>query len=469
MGGPPWRGDKWRGWRRPGGLRARHRHGFLYPHRCGGPPAVVGALRARGFEEPRGHGARGFGQHRHQRARPRAPRARASHRHVQRNCRCLSIIIIIILHNIQWEALTTPPRYRGEGVPSAVRNRHREQHPSHAAQGHRRCRAPVPHADRVHPERLRSEDRCELRSGFGPVSVVRRVLARPARQGVDRRTARREAEDDEGDDLSAYQQTEGDGPPRRGERTGARHGPERLPHPIRESLEGMEFRRIKHRDRDRELSQDGRPFGEARGAAEVTELAEDIVSLTKGSRYRIESMETRERTKVTKGIFRGYATIGTDDAIVVELDESHQELKGKMRLIPLHVVLPVSEVREILALSAGLGQLLFFGGLVAALWRANLAAGVSNAGIRGLAFGVAGVGILGVFEFALFLDWLGAAFNPMAVFARSPVLDTGVIAGTALAFAGLASLVVGFAQSTDLFGRRERVVSQRAAQREETG
>src|SRR5437899_5150058 len=110
-----------------------------------------------------------------------------------------------------------------------------------------------------------------------------------------------------------------------------------------------------------------------------------------------------------------------------------------------------------------------FGGLVAALWRANLAAGVSNAGIRGLAFGVAGVGILGVFEFALFLDWLGAAFNPMAVFAQSPVLDTGVIAGTALAFAVLASLVVGFAQSTDLFGRRERMVSQRAPQPDETG
>src|SRR5712692_2908000 len=89
--------------------------------------------------------------------------------------------------------------------------------------------------------------------------------------------------------------------------------------------------------------------------------------------------------------------------------------------------------------------------------------------VRGLAFGVAGVGILGLFEFALFLDWLGAAFNPMALFAQSPVLDTGVIAGTALAFAGLASLVVGFAQSTDLFGRRERAVAQRAAQREESG
>src|SRR5438105_14523709 len=68
-------------------------------------------------------------------------------------------------------------------------------------------------------------------------------------------------------------------------------------------------------------------------------LADEIVSLTKGSRYRIESMETRERTKVTKGVFRGYATIGTDDAIVIELDDSPQELKGKLRLIPLHVAL----------------------------------------------------------------------------------------------------------------------------------
>ena len=76
-------------------------------------------------------------------------------------------------------------------------------------------------------------------------------------------------------------------------------------------------------------------------------MAEDIVSLTKGSRYRIESMETRERTKVTKGIFRGYATIGTDDAIVIELDDSHQELKGKLRLIPLHVVLAVDVLEHL--------------------------------------------------------------------------------------------------------------------------
>ncbi len=144
-----------------------------------------------------------------------------------------------------------------------------------------------------------------------------------------------------------------------------------------------------------------------------------------------------------------------------------------LRLYPARVAeavaLPVSEVRAVLALTSGFGQLLFFGGLVAALWRANLAAGASNAGIRGLAFGVAGVGTLGVFEFSLFLDWLGRAFNPIAVLAQTPVLDTGVIAGTALAFAGLASLVVGFAQSTDLFGRRARAGPQRSARKEETG
>ena len=76
-------------------------------------------------------------------------------------------------------------------------------------------------------------------------------------------------------------------------------------------------------------------------------MPQDVIALTKGSRYRVESMETRERTKVTKGIFRGYATIGTDDAIVVELDDSHQEMKGKLRLIPLHVILAVDVMEQV--------------------------------------------------------------------------------------------------------------------------
>jgi len=57
-------------------------------------------------------------------------------------------------------------------------------------------------------------------------------------------------------------------------------------------------------------------------------------------------METRERTKITKGIFRGFVAIGPDDAIVIELDESHQEMKGKMRLIPVHMVLVVDVLEQ---------------------------------------------------------------------------------------------------------------------------
>lgn len=79
----------------------------------------------------------------------------------------------------------------------------------------------------------------------------------------------------------------------------------------------------------------------------MTDMPDDIISLTRGSRYRVESMETRDRPKVTKGIFRGYASIGTDDAIVIELDESHQELKGKLRLIPLHVILAVDILEHV--------------------------------------------------------------------------------------------------------------------------
>src|SRR2546427_7550939 len=92
-----------------------------------------------------------------------------------------------------------------------------------------------------------------------------------------------------------------------------------------------------------------------------------------------------------------------------------------LRLYPARVaeivVLPISEVKELLALTSGLGQLLFFGGLVAALWRANLAAGASSAGIRGLAFGVAGGGPLRRVEFAPFLRLLRGPGNPLAVLA----------------------------------------------------
>ncbi|MBI4415759.1 MAG: hypothetical protein HY557_02095 [Euryarchaeota archaeon] len=76
-------------------------------------------------------------------------------------------------------------------------------------------------------------------------------------------------------------------------------------------------------------------------------MAEDaLVALTKGSRYRIMSVETREKPMLSHGTFRGYATIGPDDAICIELDESHRELAGKVRLIPCHMVLSIDIVEQ---------------------------------------------------------------------------------------------------------------------------
>src|SRR5207247_1247272 len=144
-------------------------------------------------------------------------------------------------------------------------------------------------------------------------------------------------------------------------------------------------------------------------------MPQDVIALTKGSRYRVESMETRERTKVTKGLFRGYATIGTDDAIVVELDESHQEMKGKLRLLSLlyreafatAAGVPVPGAVDALRLTSNLGQILFLAGVGAALWRANLAAGLSSSGVSGLVIASAGVGVLVLFEVVLLLAWFG--------------------------------------------------------------
>ena len=74
---------------------------------------------------------------------------------------------------------------------------------------------------------------------------------------------------------------------------------------------------------------------------------EESVTLTRGSRYRIVSIETREKSMISHGVFRGYGTIGPDEAITLELDESHKDQKGKLRLIPCHMVLAVDIVEQV--------------------------------------------------------------------------------------------------------------------------
>jgi hypothetical protein len=66
--------------------------------------------------------------------------------------------------------------------------------------------------------------------------------------------------------------------------------------------------------------------------------------LIKGSKYRIVSLETREKPLLTHGVFKGYAAIGHDEGICMELDESHKESKGRTRIVPTHMILAIDVI-----------------------------------------------------------------------------------------------------------------------------
>ncbi len=68
---------------------------------------------------------------------------------------------------------------------------------------------------------------------------------------------------------------------------------------------------------------------------------QEIFMMTKGSRYRLTSVESRGTSMRTSGVFMGFATIGTDDAVVMEMDENHEEDEGRTRVIPLHMILAI--------------------------------------------------------------------------------------------------------------------------------
>ena len=64
--------------------------------------------------------------------------------------------------------------------------------------------------------------------------------------------------------------------------------------------------------------------------------------LTEESHYRIISIGGRDTSLETEGIFKGYANLFIDEGgLIMELGETHGELQGKMRLIPLHAILSI--------------------------------------------------------------------------------------------------------------------------------
>ena len=64
------------------------------------------------------------------------------------------------------------------------------------------------------------------------------------------------------------------------------------------------------------------------------------MELTEGSEYKVTSLGTRDSVLETEGVFKGFISIGVDETgILMELNASHGNMAGKIRIVPLHVIL----------------------------------------------------------------------------------------------------------------------------------
>ena len=68
--------------------------------------------------------------------------------------------------------------------------------------------------------------------------------------------------------------------------------------------------------------------------------------LTVGSQYIVHSLETRDKSLDSRGTFKGYTVVAQDDAICIELDKTHGDLKGKYRVIPTHMILAIDVIKH---------------------------------------------------------------------------------------------------------------------------
>jgi hypothetical protein len=73
----------------------------------------------------------------------------------------------------------------------------------------------------------------------------------------------------------------------------------------------------------------------------------DKIVLTEGSKYKIVSVEQKDNPMITNGVFKGYTSIGRDDAICIEMDDSHKNLKGKIRIIPCGMIIAIDVVEAV--------------------------------------------------------------------------------------------------------------------------
>lgn len=68
----------------------------------------------------------------------------------------------------------------------------------------------------------------------------------------------------------------------------------------------------------------------------------------KGSTYRVRSLGTQEAPTETTGTFKGFTNFGMGgEGVMMELDDSHGDVVGKLRVIPLHMVMSIDVLEQV--------------------------------------------------------------------------------------------------------------------------
>ncbi len=83
---------------------------------------------------------------------------------------------------------------------------------------------------------------------------------------------------------------------------------------------------------------------EIRMTKKKEEETEPII-LTVGSQYRIKSLESRDAPLISHGKFLGYTSIGNDEGLCIELDESYKDMSGRVRVIPMHMIVCIDIIK----------------------------------------------------------------------------------------------------------------------------
>ena len=72
---------------------------------------------------------------------------------------------------------------------------------------------------------------------------------------------------------------------------------------------------------------------------------DEAVVLTPGSLYKIKSLEAKDKPMETVGIFKGYAAIAHDTAVVMQLEKQLNDEASRIRLIPAHMILSIDVLK----------------------------------------------------------------------------------------------------------------------------